>query len=119
MSEPVKHVGAHRQAFRVRLKGGALAEWRRRHEEVWPDLLDEQARCGFSWMTVFADDLDLYVVSEVTSPDAWDRLVETDVHKRWVDAMRDLSESALPDSTMVRVSLPEVLHIDFAARRPE
>ena len=103
-----------REAFTVRLKPGVLAEWVRRHDGIWPDLLAEQRRCGFNWMTVYAADPVLVVTSEVTAPDAWERLVDTEVHKQWVETMRDLSESALPDSTMDRVNLPEVLHLDFA-----
>lgn len=103
-----------REAFTVRLKPGALTEWTRRHEEVWPELLEEQARCGFLSMTVFADDPILFVFSEVLAPDSWSRLIATPVHKRWVEAMRDLSESARDDSTVERAGLPEVLHLDFA-----
>lgn len=103
-----------REAFTVRLKPGALAEWTRRHEAVWPELLEEQGRCGFLSMTVFADDPILFVFSEVLAPDSWSRLIDTPVHKRWVEAMRDLSESARDDSTVERGALPEVLHLDFA-----
>lgn len=103
-----------REAFTVRLKEGALQEWVRRHEAIWPDLLEEQQRCGFVSMSVFAADPLLFVFSEVLFPDSWTRFIDTDVHKRWVEAMRDLSESARDDSTMDRGGLPEVLHLAFA-----
>lgn len=102
-----------REAFTVRLKPGALDEWVRRHEAIWPELLEEQERCGFVSMTVFAADPLLFVHSEVTAPDSWERFIDSDVHRRWVAAMRDLSESARDDDTMNRGGMPEVLHLSF------
>lgn len=102
-----------REAFTVRLKPGALKEWIARHERIWPELLEEQERCGFRWMTVFNAGPLLFVVSEVTSPDSWERFIDSDVHRRWVEAMKDLSESALTDNTMSRGHMREVLHLTF------
>jgi L-rhamnose mutarotase len=105
-----------RSAFRVYLKAGALDEWVAAHRAVWPDLLRVQGECGFHWMTIYAEDeTSLVVVSEVTDDGAWDRLIETDVHKRWVESLAHLSESSLPDSTVARETLPEVLSLSWPA----
>ncbi len=110
--EPGKD-GVLRQAFTVRLKLGCLEEWRRRHAHIWPDLIEEEQRSGVISITIFEKDPILFVYSEVLAEDSWDRLIESEVHKRWVDYMSDLSASALPDNTVDRNELPEVFHKVF------
>lgn len=102
-----------RESFTVQLKSGRVEEWVARHKKIWPELLLEQTRCGFLSMSVFVSGSTLFVYSEVMDSNAWVRLVNSDIHKKWVEFMRDLSESALPDSTMNRSSLQELLHLDF------
>lgn len=109
-----------RSAFKVYLKPGALEEWIAAHEHVWPELLEVQGECGFFWMTIYADTpTSLVVVSEVSDEQAWDRLIATDVHKRWVDSLAHLSESSLPDSTVARETLREVLALDWTSPRTD
>lgn len=102
-----------RESFTVQLKSGRVEEWTARHKKIWPELLLEQTRCGFLSMSIFVSGSTLFVYSEVMDIGAWERLVNSDIHKKWVEFMRDLSESALPDSTVQRSSLREVLHLDF------
>lgn len=99
-----------REAFIVKLKPGCLAEWRRRHEVIWPELVEQERLCGVAQMTIFEADPLLYVYSEVLDATSWDRLIQTDAHKRWVEYMADLSASSLEDSTVSRTDLPEVFH---------
>lgn len=99
-----------REAFIVRLKPGCLAEWRRRHEVIWPELVEQERLCGVVQMTIFEADPFLFVYSEVLEPSSWDKLIQTDAHKRWVEYMADLSASSLEDSTVSRTGLPEVFH---------
>ena len=106
--------GIIREAFTIRLKPGALPEWRAHHDNVWPDLLAEQARCGFQAMCVYdLGDNELLVVSEVDRADAWDELIDLPVHKKWVEYLSALSDSALPDNTVRRGNLAKVLELTF------
>ena len=103
-----------REAFTIRLKDGALEQWRQAHDHVWPDLLAEQKACGFRAMAVY--DLghgELVVTSEVTQADAWANLINLPLHKRWVAHLSHLSESALPDQTVQRGHLTKVLELTF------
>ena len=104
-----------REAFTVRLRPGALEAWIAAHEAVWPELLEVQGRCGFRWMDVYAlDSQTLVVVSEVTRESAWDDLIDTDVHKRWVASLAHLSESARADDTVERGTLEEALSLTWS-----
>src|SRR5947208_542244 len=42
-----------RRAFRMRLKPGGLAEYRRHHDEIWPELVGEIERAGIAQITIF------------------------------------------------------------------
>jgi len=99
-----------REAFTVRLKTDSLTEWRKRHQDIWPELAEAERQCGVVWMSIFESDPILFVYSEVLRDTSWDELIATDVHKRWVEWMAPLMESAQPDDTVNRHGLPEVFH---------
>ena len=79
-----------RQAFVLKLKPGALAEYTKRHDELWPELADEIRRCGVTKIATFADDPVLFLYSEVEDEGAWARLWDSDVHVRWGQLMEPL-----------------------------
>jgi L-rhamnose mutarotase len=43
-----------RAGFSLRLKPEGLAEYKRRHDEIWPELVDELARNGTQQSVPFA-----------------------------------------------------------------
>ena len=59
-----------RRTFAMRLKPGALAEYKRRHDEIWPELVDEIKRSGIRKMTTVLDGDTLILFSEIESEDA-------------------------------------------------
>lgn len=81
-----------RQAFVMRLKPGALAEYTRHHDELWPELAAEIRTCGITKIATFEADPMLFLYSEVEDAGAWDRLWDTEVHKRWGEVMEPLME---------------------------
>lgn len=89
----------------MRLRPGALAEYRRRHADVWPELEREMAASGIRGFAIFEAEPDLVVVSEVTDEDAWPRLWNSEVHRRWGELMEPLLEfgqDGLIDSSEMR-----------------
>jgi L-rhamnose mutarotase len=100
-----------RRTFAMRLKPGALAEYKRRHEEIWPELVDEIRRCGIRKMTTVLDGDKLILFSEIESEDAWDRLWHSDIHMRWGTVMEPLM--AIRDDGIVESrTLDEVFHLE-------
>ena len=55
-----------RRAFTMRLKPGALAEYTRNHNEIWPELVEEIERSGIATITTFEQDPVLFLFSEIT-----------------------------------------------------
>jgi len=103
-----------RVAFTMRLKPGGLADYRRFHDGIWPELVQELEAAGIRNMTIFEDDPVLFLYSEVDDVGSWERLWSTDTHERWGALMAPLmalKDGGAPDSTTLR----EVFHIEPGA----
>lgn len=74
-----------RVCFRLRVRPELLDEYRRRHAEVWPDMLREIEASGRRNYSLFlADDGELIGYYETDDPAAADRyLAESEVAARW------------------------------------
>jgi L-rhamnose mutarotase len=81
-----------RRAFTMRLKPGALAEYTRNHNEIWPELVKEIERSGIATITTFEQDPVLFLFSEITDEAAWDRLWHSEIHDRWAEVMGPFME---------------------------
>ena len=94
-----------RRAFTMRLTPGSLAEYKRHHDAIWPDLVAEIERQGIAQITIFEDDPVLFLYSEIHDEEAWDRLWHSQIHDRWGEIMNPLMEfgpDGIVDSHEVR-----------------
>jgi L-rhamnose mutarotase len=104
-----------RRAFAMRLKPGGLAGYREQHDAIWQELVDEIERSGIAQITIFENDPQLVLYSEIRDPEAWDRLWATEVHGRWGALMNEymaVDETGAPEATELR----EVFHLETRAR---
>jgi L-rhamnose mutarotase len=104
-----------RRAFTMRLQPGKLAEYKRFHDNVWPELVVEIERSGIASMTIFENDPVLFLYSEIVDESAWDKLWHTKIHDKWSEeAMNPLMffrDDGIVDST----SLREIFHLETKA----
>ncbi len=102
-----------RVAFRMRLKPGFAAEYKRRHDEIWPELSRKLTEAGVSDYSIFLDPetLALFAVQKLSVESTADRLAQDPVVRKWWDHMADIMETN-PDNSPVCVSLPEMFHAD-------
>ena len=103
-----------RRAFTMRLKPGGLAEYKRHHDDIWADLVDEIERQGIAQISIFERDPVLFLFSEIRDEAAWNRLWHTAVHDRWAEIMNPLMEfndEGIVDSSELR----EVFHLETGA----
>ena len=103
-----------RRAFMMRLKPGGLEEYRRHHDAIWPELVAEIEKQGIAQITIFENDPLLFLYSEITDEEAWDRLWHSEIHVEWDEIMNPLleyNEEGVVDSTEVR----EVFHLETVA----
>jgi L-rhamnose mutarotase len=103
-----------RRAFAMRLKPGALDEYRRQHDEIWPELVEEIGRSGIATMTIFENEPLLFVFAEMEDAEALERLWETEVHRRWGDEVIGRLLDFGPDGNVDTTELREVFRLDIA-----
>lgn len=82
------------RAFRMKLKPGTVAEYRRRHDEIWPELAELLGDAGIYDYSIFLDEqtLDLFAVYKLRADYGIANLPEHPVMRRWWDFMADLME---------------------------
>lgn len=102
-----------RAAFAMKLKKGFEAEYRRRHDEIWPELLTELEAAGVSDYSIYLDasTLTLFAFQKLMDHNTSALLPETPIVKKWWKYMADIMETN-PDNSPVQVQLAEVFHMD-------
>lgn len=82
------------RAFRMKLKPGTVDEYRRRHDEIWPELAMALRDAGIYDYSIFLDEetLHLFAVLKLWPDHQVGTLPELPVMKRWWDYMADLME---------------------------
>ncbi len=100
-----------RVGFKMQLKAGHEAEYKRRHDEVWPDLQQLLQETGIRNYSIFRDGLTLFAYLEIDDPARLGPLPEQELMKRWWQYMEPLMECN-PDASPVVVPLEEAFHMD-------
>ncbi len=100
-----------RKAFLLKLKPGALDDYIHWHDNIWPELQLEIANQGIAEITLFQLDDMILLVSQVKDPDAWTRLWDSDVHKRWGELMSPLMHFK-DDGVIDSRELREIWHFE-------
>jgi L-rhamnose mutarotase len=100
-------------AFRMRLKPGMRAEYKRRHDDIWPELTALLKAAGISDYSIFHDaETDtLFGVLWREGDHKMADLPKHPVMRRWWDYMADLMDT-LPDHEPVAIPLERVFHVD-------
>jgi L-rhamnose mutarotase len=107
MNVPLK-----RFAFKMRLKPGTLAEYKRRHDEIWPELAAALKAAGISDYSIFLDEetLTLFAVQKLAEGNTAAALPNLAIVRRWWEHMAPLME-VNPDHSPVVKPLAEVFYI--------
>lgn len=102
-----------RNAFKMKLKPGREAEYRKRHDEIWPELSAVLTASGVSDYSIFLDEetLTLFAVQRLAEGNTAASLPSHPVVREWWDHMADLMDTH-PDNSPVCVPLREVFHQD-------
>ncbi len=101
-----------RVAFKMQLHKGAEAEYKKRHDEIWPELQELLASTGINDYAIFLDEASnaLFGVMKVKNETDLSQLPEHPVMKRWWNYMKDLMQTN-PDNSPVSIPLKEVFYL--------
>ncbi len=103
-----------RRAWIMTLKPGAEAEYKRRHETIWPELKGAILASGVTSFSIYRHGLTLFAYQErdpaVASPDE-----PAPIFWQWWREMAPLMET-LPDARPVQTPIEEVFNLTDDAR---
>ncbi len=101
----------NRIAFKMQLHPGQTEEYKRRHDNLWPELSQLLSEAGISDYSIFLDEetLILFVILKIEDPTWLDRLPQHPVMQRWWAYMQDIMDTH-PDQSPVSKPLKEVFY---------
>ena len=102
-----------RKAFVMQLNPGCEAEYEKRHNPIWQDLIDIFATHGVHNYSIFLDEtsLQLFGYVEIDSEERWAAIAQTDACRSWWKHMENIMRYN-PDGTPWSAGLREVFHLD-------
>jgi L-rhamnose mutarotase len=101
-----------RVAFKMKLFDGFEAEYKKRHDEIWPELTQLLKDSGISEYSIFLDEAtnSLFGVLKAEDPQVLEDLPSSPVMQRWWKHMDDIMETN-PDHSPVSIPLKEVFYL--------
>ena len=111
-NQPNQAITQHRVAFKMQLHKGQEAEYKKRHEILWPDLEALLKTSGISEYSIFLDETtnSLFGVLKATNLAALDNLPNNTVMQKWWAYMKDIMDSN-SDNSPVSIPLTEVFYL--------
>lgn len=102
-----------RKAFVMNVYPDKQEEYEKRHNEIWPELVDELHKHGASNYSIFLDKetSKLFAYLEIEDEETWSKMSSTENNQNWWAFMEPVMETN-PDKSPVAVDLTEVFHMD-------
>lgn len=102
-----------RVAFKMKLKPGFKEEYKKRHDELWPELKTLLKEQGVSNYSIFYDEETsiLFGVQDQEGESSSQDLGELEIVQKWWAYMADIMETN-PDNSPVTVSMDEVFYLE-------
>jgi len=101
------------KGFKMKLYPGMEKEYEKRHNELWPEMIEAIHAHGGKNYTIFLDreTLILFGYIEIEDEERWAKLADTPINRKWWDFMADIMDTN-PDNSPVSVDLKNVFHLD-------
>ena len=102
-----------RNSFAMRLKPGFAAEYKKRHDAIWPELKAELRKAVVSNYSIYLDEkTNTLFAYQFLADDATDgELPQKEIVKKWWNMMKDIMDTN-PDESPVSDPLLEMFHMD-------
>ena len=101
-----------RVAFKMQLQKGAEAEYKTRHDELWPSLEQLLKRTGVMEYSIFLDETTnaLFGILKIEDASLLDNLPQHAVMQKWWLYMKDIMECN-HDNSPLTIQLKEVFYL--------
>jgi len=101
------------QAFKMKLNPGCAAEYKKRHDAIWPELKKAISGSGVYDYSIFLDEetLILFAVQKVKDGSNPDVQKGMTIVRKWWDMMADIME-VNSDNSPVCTELKPMFHMD-------
>jgi L-rhamnose mutarotase len=101
-----------RVAFKMKLLQGSENEYKKRHDEIWPELKALLKQQGITGYSIFLDETnnDLFAYLTIEDAKKLDILSGEAVMKKWWAYMKDIMETN-NDNSPISISLKEVFYL--------
>jgi len=101
-----------KQAFKMKLNPGQKDEYKRRHDALWPEMVELLHDNGVSDFYIFLDEETntLFAVQNQEGVNSSQDLGSTAIVQKWWAYMADIMETH-PDNSPVSIPLVEVFHM--------
>ncbi len=102
-----------RLAFKMHLNSGQKEEYKKRHNEIWPELEKLLKEAGVSEYSIFLDEETntLFAFQKLRGDDGSQDLGQTEIVKKWWAYMADIMKTN-PDNSPVTSGLEEVFYLE-------
>jgi L-rhamnose mutarotase len=103
-----------RVAFIINLEPGAdPVEYKRRHDEIWPEMLDALRGAGIQKYSIFRDGSKLFAYLETDDVERMRATLASDpTNARWQAYMHEMIGFDLDEATGFPRLLPEMFHME-------
>lgn len=97
----------------MKLKKGYETEYKKRHDEIWPELKEELKKAGISDYSIFLDENTgtLFAVQKLTQNNTVVKLPESPIMRKWWNFMADIMD-VNRDNSPVCIQIKEVFYMD-------
>jgi L-rhamnose mutarotase len=102
----------HRLGFKMKLHAGQAEEYKRRHDELWPELGQLLKDSTVSDYSIFLDEETniLFGTLKVEDLEKFNQIPQNPITKRWWEYMADVMDTN-PDNSPVGVDLKDVFYL--------
>jgi len=102
-----------RKCIVMKVFSGVYDEYKKRHDEIWPEMVEMLHQYGAKNYSIFLDPKtnNLVAYLEIEDEKLWSESSETEICKKWWEYMKDVMETN-EDNSPVSIELKELFHLE-------
>ena len=101
------------KGFKMKLNDGMAEEYKKRHNQLWPEMKDIIHNHGGKNYSIFLDEETniLFGYIEIENEELWNQVGKTEINRKWWDFMASIMETN-EDNSPVSKDLEFMFHLD-------